>query len=42
MFTMDVGIYLVAVVGYTLGFAIFGFKRKKTFIYLYNPKADKT
>ena len=41
LFTLDFGLLMAAVVGYSVGFAVFGFKRKKTFIYLYNPKADK-
>ncbi len=40
-FQLDVGVFLAIVVGYTLGYGIFGFKRRKSYIYLYNPKSDK-
>lgn len=41
LFTLDFGIYGIMVIGYTIGYAIYGFKRRKAYIYLYNPKADK-
>ena len=41
VFSLDFGVYLVIVLGYTTGFAIFGFKRRKSYFFLYNPKADK-
>ncbi len=40
-FQLDIGIYLAIICGYTFGYAIFGFKRRKSYIYLYNPKSDK-
>ena len=40
-FQLDIGVYLAILVGYTLGYGIFGFKRRKSYIYLYNPKSDK-
>ena len=41
VFSLDFGLLVAAVVGYSVGFGVFGFKRKKTYVYLYNPKADK-
>ena len=40
-FQLDIGVYLAILVGYTMGYGIFGFKRRKSYIYLYNPKSDK-
>lgn len=40
-FQLDIGVYLAILVGYTIGYGIFGFKRRKSYIYLYNPKSDK-
>ena len=40
-FNLDFGVFLSIVSGYSIGFSIFGFKRRKSYIYLYNPKADK-
>ena len=40
-FQLDMGVYLAIICGYTLGYGIFGFKRRKCYIYLYNPKSDK-
>ena len=40
-FQLDIGVYLAILVGYTLGYGIFGFRRRKSYIYLYNPKSDK-
>lgn len=40
-FQLDIGVYLAIVVGYTLGYGIFGFRRRRSYIYLYNPKSDK-
>ena len=40
-FQLDIGVYLAILIGYTLGYGIFGFKRRKSYIYLYNPKSDK-
>ena len=39
--TFFCGLMMAAVAGYSVGFAVFGFRRKKTFVYLYNPKSDK-
>jgi hypothetical protein len=40
-FQLDIGVFLAIVVGYSLGYGIFGFRRRKSYIYLYNPKGDK-
>ena len=40
-FQLDIGVFLAIVSGWTIGYAIFGFKRRKAYIYLYNPKSDK-
>ena len=41
IFQLDIGIFLVATGGYTAGYAVFGFKRRKSYYFLYNPKPDK-
>eukprot|EP00347_Sterkiella_histriomuscorum_P019341 403342013 len=40
-FQLDFGVYLAIICGYTIGYSIFGFRRRKSYIYLYNPKSDK-
>ena len=40
-FQLDIGIFLAIVCGYTFGYGIFGFMRRRSYIYLYNPKSDK-
>lgn len=40
-FQLDIGVYLAILCGYTLGYGIFGFRRRRSYIYLYNPKSDK-
>lgn len=40
-FQLDIGVYLAILIGYTLGYGIFGFRRRRSYIYLYNPKSDK-
>jgi hypothetical protein len=40
-FQLDIGVYLAILAGYSIGYGIFGFKRRKSYIYLYNPKSDK-
>ncbi|CDW79415.1 copper transporter family [Stylonychia lemnae] len=40
-FQLDFGIFLAILCGYTIGYTIFGFKRRRSYIYLYNPKSDK-
>ena len=40
-FQLDFGVYLAMLCGWTIGYGIFGFKRRKSYIYLYNPKSDK-
>ena len=39
--TFNGGIFLVTVIGLTLGYFIFGFIRKRKYTKIYNPEGDK-
>ena len=41
VFQLDAGIFFFTVAGYSVGYIVFGFRRRKSYYFLYNPKSDK-
>jgi hypothetical protein len=42
IYQLDYGLFIAILTGYSVGYIYYGFKRRRAYLYIYNPKSDKS